>query len=67
MANHDLLMRSHSRDESGSVTRDFGAVDMELLRKCPCAVMLVRHGRSRSIQESPQQSMPVLSTRLSNR
>lgn len=41
---HDLLMRSHSREEGGSVTRDFGAVDMELLRKCPGAVMLVRRG-----------------------
>jgi len=42
--NHDLLMRSHARRESGGVTRDFGAVDMELLRQCPCAVMLVRPG-----------------------
>jgi universal stress protein E len=41
-AGHDLLMRSHARDESGAAARDFGAVDMELLRECPCAVMLVR-------------------------
>lgn len=39
---HDLLMRSHSRDESGQATGEFGAVDLELLRKCPSAVMLVR-------------------------
>ena len=65
--NHDLLMRSHGREESGTVTSDFGAVDMELLRKCPSAVMLVRHGRSRTSQESPRRSMPVLSTRPSNR
>ncbi len=43
---HDLLIRSHSRDESGTVARDFGAVDMELLRQCPCAVMLVRPGNA---------------------
>ncbi len=43
-SNHDLLMRSHSRDDAGAVAKEFGAVDMELLRKCPCAVMLVRHG-----------------------
>ena len=39
---HDLLMRSHARGESGAAASDFGAVDMELLRTCPCAVMLVR-------------------------
>lgn len=49
--NHDLLMRSHAREESGTVTSDFGAVDMELLRKCPCAVMLVRHG---SVAQHPR-------------
>jgi nucleotide-binding universal stress UspA family protein len=43
-AGHDLLMRSHSRDESGTAPKDFGAVDLELLRKCPSAVMIVRHG-----------------------
>jgi len=43
-AGHDLLMRSHARDESGTAAKDFGAVDLELLRKCPCAVMIVRHG-----------------------
>ena len=54
--NHDLLMRSHSREESGTVTRDFGAVDMELLRKCPCAVMLVRHG---SVAQQPRVAAAV--------
>ena len=39
---HDLLMRSHSRGDSATSAKEFGAVDMELLRKCPCAVMLVR-------------------------
>jgi universal stress protein E len=43
-SNHDLLMRSHAREASGAIAKEFGAVDMELLRKCPCAVMLVRHG-----------------------
>jgi len=41
---HDLLMRSHARDTVASGPRPFGAVDMELLRKCPCPVFLVRHG-----------------------
>ncbi len=43
-AKHDLLMRSHARDMTAAGSRPFGAVDMELLRKCPCPVMLVRHG-----------------------
>lgn len=42
---HDLLMRSHARDLSTPGPKPFGAVDMELLRKCPCPVLLVRHGR----------------------
>jgi len=41
---HDLVMRSHARDAVASSPRPFGAVDMELLRKCPCPVFLVRHG-----------------------
>lgn len=41
---HDLLMRSHARDLAARLS-SFGAVDMELLRKCPCPVLLVRHGR----------------------
>lgn len=42
-SDHDLVMRSHARADNG-VAKEFGAVDMELLRKCPCAVMLVRQG-----------------------
>lgn len=41
---HDLLLRSHARDAVASRPRPFGTVDMELLRKCPCPVFLVRHG-----------------------
>jgi nucleotide-binding universal stress UspA family protein len=40
---HDLLVRSHERDFSESPRR-YGAVDMELLRQCPCPVWLI--GRS---------------------
>lgn len=40
---HDVLVRSHGRGES-SDPHPFGAVDMELLRQCPCPVWLVaRH------------------------
>jgi nucleotide-binding universal stress UspA family protein len=39
---HDVLMRSHARDVVAPTP--FGAVDMELLRKCPCPVFLVRPG-----------------------
>ena len=44
-SSHDLVMRSHARDLTMSGPRPFGAVDMELLRKCPCPVLLVRHGQ----------------------
>ena len=37
---HDLLVRSHGRDDSRSA-RPFGAIDTELLRQCPCPVWLV--------------------------
>jgi nucleotide-binding universal stress UspA family protein len=43
-SNHDLLMRSHARDLTAPGPRPFGAVDLELLRTCPCPVLLVRHG-----------------------
>jgi nucleotide-binding universal stress UspA family protein len=43
-SHHDLLMRSHARDLTAPGPSSFGAVDMELLRKCPCPVLLVRHG-----------------------
>lgn len=51
-AGHDLLMRSHGR-EAASGPRPFGAVDMELLRHCPCPVWLV--GR-----QSPHQPRRIL-------
>lgn len=37
---HDLLVRSHGRDLAESV-RPFGAIDMELMRQCPCPVWLI--------------------------
>jgi len=43
-SDHDLLMRSHARDAATREPKPFGAVDMELLRKCPCPIFLVRHG-----------------------
>jgi nucleotide-binding universal stress UspA family protein len=33
---HDLLVRSHGRARPGALP--FGAIDMELLRRCPCPV-----------------------------
>jgi nucleotide-binding universal stress UspA family protein len=48
---HDLLVRSHSRDFASAGSKPFGAVDMELVRKCPCPVMVVRHG---SLDPHPQ-------------
>lgn len=39
-AGHDLLVRSHGRDLAES-PRPFGAIDMELLRQCPCPVWLI--------------------------
>jgi universal stress protein E len=50
-SNHDLLMRSHARDLAAEGPRPFGAVDMELLRKCPTPVFLVQHG---ALQRHPQ-------------
>jgi len=47
-SNHDVVMRSHARDLTASGPRPFGAVDMELLRTCPCPVLLVRHGQPTS-------------------
>jgi nucleotide-binding universal stress UspA family protein len=41
-SNHDLLVRSHARDLVGP--KPFGAIDMELLRKCPCPVFLAGPG-----------------------
>ena len=42
---HDLVMRSHARDTARSGVTSFGAVDMDLLRRCPCPVLLVRQGK----------------------
>lgn len=39
-AGHDLLVRSHARDLADQPKR-YGAVDMELLRSCPCPVWLI--------------------------
>jgi nucleotide-binding universal stress UspA family protein len=39
-AGHGLLVRSHGRDLAES-PRQYGAVDMELLRSCPCPVWLI--------------------------
>jgi universal stress protein E len=49
-SNHDLLVRSHARDLTAASVHD-GAVDDELLRKCPCPVLLVGPGRA---PESPR-------------
>lgn len=43
-SNHDLLIRSHGRDATAPYPQPFGAVDMELLRQCPCPVFLVQQG-----------------------
>ena len=43
-SNHDLLVRSHARDLAVPGAKPFGVVDMELLRLCPCPVLLARHG-----------------------
>jgi nucleotide-binding universal stress UspA family protein len=37
---HDLLVRSHGRDLA-EAPRPFGAIDMELLRQCPCPLWLI--------------------------
>lgn len=39
-AGHDLVVRAHARDLAGAKARPFGAIDMELLRTCPCPVLL---------------------------
>ena len=39
---HDLLLRAHNRRPGEE--RPFGAVDMQLLRQCPCPVWLVARG-----------------------
>jgi nucleotide-binding universal stress UspA family protein len=44
-AKHDLLVRSHARDLTAGSKQD-GAIGEELLRKCPCPVLLVGPGRT---------------------
>lgn len=41
---HDLLVRSHGRGLLAGASRPYGAVDMELFRKCPCPILVVGHG-----------------------
>lgn len=43
---HDVIVRSRAHDIAASGPNPFGAVGLELLRKCPCAVLLVRPGRA---------------------
>lgn len=43
---HSLLMRSHGRGPSNE-ERPLGAVDMQLLRQCPCPVWVVRRSTKR--------------------
>src|SRR5687767_11949713 len=45
-AGHDLLVRSHARDLADR-PKPYGAVDMELLRSCPCPVWLIGRRPSR--------------------
>jgi nucleotide-binding universal stress UspA family protein len=49
-ANHDLLVRSHGRDLT-VLPQPFGAIDMELLRQCPCPVWLI-DARRRAADQS---------------
>jgi len=39
---HDLLMRSHGVGRGAARAHQFGPIDMQLLRKCPCPVWLVQ-------------------------
>jgi nucleotide-binding universal stress UspA family protein len=41
---HDLLVRSHVRDLTAADSKGYGAVDMQLFRKCPCPVWAVGPG-----------------------
>lgn len=41
---HDLLVRSHVRDLALHGPKGYGAVDFELLRQCPCPVLLSAAG-----------------------
>jgi nucleotide-binding universal stress UspA family protein len=37
---HDLLVRSHVRDLAAYGPKGYGAIDVDLLRQCPCPVLL---------------------------
>lgn len=41
---HDLVVREAARDLVAPRREPSGAVNMELLRRCPCSVLLVGHG-----------------------
>ena len=45
VSGHDLVVRSHARDLAAKRPAPFGALPMELLRKCPSSVLLVPHGK----------------------
>lgn len=47
---HDLLVRAHARDLAAPRPPTFGAVDMQLIRQCPCPVWLVGPA---SVRERP--------------
>jgi nucleotide-binding universal stress UspA family protein len=46
---HDLLVRSHVRDLAAG-SKPFGAIDMELLRQCPCPVWLISRRGAPSVR-----------------
>lgn len=54
---YDLLIRSHVRDLSEQ-PRQFGSVDMELLRHCPCPVWLI----GPSPTDRPQRMLAAVHT-----
>jgi universal stress protein E len=45
-SDHDLLMRGTEGPSGVGVERLVSAVEMDLVRKCPCPVLLARHRRS---------------------
>ena len=42
--NHDLVVRSHARNLVDDQRTQFGDIDLELIRNCPCAVWALGHG-----------------------
>ncbi|MGB6228666.1 MAG: universal stress protein [Litorimonas sp.] len=45
---HDLIVTQASQDGSGALGRIFVSEEMQLLRKCPCPVLLLRPSEDRS-------------------